>query len=59
MALLDIPPDRRADESGEVGMNIAKPICKVFNIPCEFATSLGYCQFTACVKVRPEGVRRG
>ena len=38
---------------GEVGMNISKPICKVFGIPCEFATSLGYCQFTACVKVRP------
>ena len=41
-----------------MGMNIAKPICKVFGIPCEFATSLGYCQFTACVKVRPEGGKR-
>lgn len=36
-------------------MNIAKTICKVLGIPCEYATSLGYCQFTACVKVRPEG----
>ena len=40
-------------------MNIAKPICKVLCIPCEFATSLGYCLLTACVKVRPEGVRLG
>jgi len=40
-------------------MNISKPICKVFGIPCEFAKALGYCKFTACVKVRPEGVMRG
>ena len=40
-------------------MNIAKPICKVFGIPCEFATALGYCQFMACVKVRPEVKRNG
>jgi hypothetical protein len=39
-------------------MNIAKYICKVFGIPCKFATALGYCQFTACVKVRPEGGKR-
>lgn len=36
----------------------AKSICKVFGIPCEYATALGYCQFTACVKVRPEGGKR-
>ena len=54
MALLDIQTRSGDKGGGEVGMNVAKPICKVFGIPCEYATSLGYCQFTACVKVRPE-----
>lgn len=40
-------------------MNITKPFCKVLGIPCKFATALGYCQFTACVKVRPEVKRNG
>ena len=39
-------------------MNIARPICKEFGIPCEFATSLGYCQITVCIKVRPEVKRK-
>lgn len=37
---------------------IAKHVCKVFCIPCEYATSLGYCQITACIKVRPEVKRK-
>lgn len=36
----------------------AKHLCKTLGIPCEFATSLGYCLITVCVKVQPEVKRK-